>query len=205
MNRLIELSNRLHDWLNLSRKVDFLGPLALRLYLVPIFWMAGSSKLAHFESTVEWFEYGLELPLPSVMAGLAVATELAGAIFLLFGFAVRYISIPLIITMLVAIFSVHLENGWQAIAGPGAPFANERVMESADKLAMAKDILQEYGNYDWLTSSGNFVILNNGSEFATTYLIMLFVLLFTGAGRFVSVDYWMHKKFRINSAAPVSQ
>jgi uncharacterized membrane protein YphA (DoxX/SURF4 family) len=189
--------NNVHDRLNLSRKVDFLGPLALRLYLVPIFWMAGTSKLSHFESTVEWFEHGLALPIPSVMASLAVATEVIGAIFLLFGFAVRYISIPLIFTMLVAIFSVHFENGWQAIAGPSAPFANERVAESAEKLEMAKSILQEYGNYDWLTSSGNFVVLNNGIEFAATYLIMLLILLFSGAGRWVSVDYWIHRRFRI--------
>jgi uncharacterized membrane protein YphA (DoxX/SURF4 family) len=196
MDTIVKIGNNVHDWLNLSRKIDFLGPLALRLYLVPIFWMAGTSKLAHFESTVEWFEHGLELPLPYVMASLAVATEIAGAIFLLSGFAVRYISIPLIVTMMVAIFSVHLDNGWQAISGQGAPFANERVMESADKLEMAKEILQEYGNYEWLTGSGNFVILNNGIEFAMTYLIMLLMLMFSGAGRFTSIDYWIYRRFR---------
>ena len=30
--------------LDKTRAVDFLGPLALRLYLAPIFWMAGKSK-----------------------------------------------------------------------------------------------------------------------------------------------------------------
>jgi putative oxidoreductase len=36
---------KLHALLNLTRKLDFLGPLALRLYLVPIFWMAGLKKI----------------------------------------------------------------------------------------------------------------------------------------------------------------
>jgi uncharacterized membrane protein YphA (DoxX/SURF4 family) len=92
-------------------------------------------------------------------------------------------------TMVIAATSVHLENGWQAIADPHAPLANERVMESADKLDRARGILRENGNYSWLTSSGNLVILNNGIEFAATYFVMLLTLLFTGGGRYTSLDY----------------
>lgn len=202
MNTIINLANKAHDLLDLTRKVDFLGPLALRLYLVPIFWMAGTHKLDGFEGIVEWFgntEWGLGLPMPFVFAVLATATEILGAVFLLLGFAVRYIAIPLIFTMLVAIVSVHGEYGWQSIADAGGSFANERVMTSVDKLDAAKEILKEHGNYDWLTSSGNFVVLNNGIEFAATYLIMLLMLMFSGAGRYVSLDFWIHKKFRHNN------
>ena len=60
----------------------------------------------------------------------------------------------------------------------------------------AKEILQEYGNYGWLTQKGNFVILNNGIEFAATYFIMLLTLLFTGGGRFFSIDYWLARGCR---------
>ena len=42
---------RIHALLNSSRAIDFLGPLALRLYLVPIFWMAGTNKLRSIDST----------------------------------------------------------------------------------------------------------------------------------------------------------
>lgn len=52
-------------------------------------------------------------------------------------------------------------------------------------------ILQEHGNYEWLTESGNFVILNNGIEFAATYFVMLLALFFMGGGRYVSVDWWL--------------
>src|SRR5690606_3029677 len=84
------------------RKFDGIATLALRLYLAPIFWMAGMSKLKAFDSTVEWFgngDWGLGLPLPWLMAFLATAAELVGAVLLTLGLATRFISIPLIVTM----------------------------------------------------------------------------------------------------------
>lgn len=180
----------------LAQPFDGLPALALRLYLVPVFWMAGSHKLADFSSTVEWFgnsDWGLGLPFPLLMATLATATELAGAVLLALGLLTRWISIPLIITMLVAALTVHWPNGWQAIADPSAPFANTQVIDSADKLAAARSLLEQHGNYEWLTSSGQFVILNNGIEFAITYLVMLLALVKLGGGRYISVDYWFKR------------
>ena len=58
-----------------------------------------------------------------------------------------------------------------------------------------RSILQEHGNYEWLTAKGNFVILNNGIEFGVTYFIMLLSLFFTGAGKVVSADDWIDKYF----------
>jgi uncharacterized membrane protein YphA (DoxX/SURF4 family) len=176
-----------------------LASLALRLYLAPIFWMAGMSKFNSFNSTVEWFgnaEWGLGLPFPWLLAFLATATELAGAVLLVLGLLTRIISVPLIITMLVAIVSVHWVNGWQAIADATAPFANEQVLAAPEKLDRAKAILQEHGNYNWLTASGKFVILNNGIEFAATYLIMLLALIGLGAGNYHSLDYWLSKALK---------
>ena len=179
--------------------LDGIASLALRLYLVPVFWMAGTNKLQHFSDTVEWFgnpDWGLGLPFPTLMAFLATSAELGGAVLLLLGLFTRLISLPLIITMLVAMFSVHWSNGWQAIADPSAPFANAQVMASAEKLEKAKEILANYGNYDWLTSNGSFVILNNGIEFAATYLVMLLALVVLGGGRYVSADYWVNAWLR---------
>ncbi|RLZ08458.1 DoxX family protein [Acinetobacter sp. 2JN-4] len=193
---------RYQKYLQHFRHFDGIVALALRIYLVPIFWMAGQNKLMHFNDTVEWFgnsDWGLGLPLPTLMAVLATSAELGGAILLALGLFTRLISIPLIITMIVAIITVHLPNGWQAIADPNAPFANMQVIESAEKLEKAREILHNYGNYDWLTSSGSFVILNNGIEFAATYLIMLLALIVLGGGRYFSSDYWLSRyinKFR---------
>lgn len=169
--------------------LDGLAPLALRLYLVPVFWMAGTQKIAGMENTIEWFgnpDWGLGLPFPFVLAYLAAYTEAIGALLLLLGLATRWISLPLMFTMLVAIFAVHWGNGWAAIADSSAE-------DVAMRLSAAKDILREHGNYAWLTEKGGFVILNNGIEFGVTYLLMLFSLLFTGGGRFTSVDYFLAK------------
>lgn len=196
MMSFINLVNSIFDKL---RVLDFLGPLALRLYLAPVFWMAGTNKIDFstfmpFESTVSWFgnpDWGLGLPVPTLMAFLAGWTEVLGAIFLLIGFGVRWISVPLMITMLVAIFSVHISNGWLAIASGSGLFATERTIEATERLGVAKNILKEHGNYSWLTENGGFVVLNNGIEFATTYFIMLLVLFFIGAGKYFGLDYYL--------------
>ncbi|MGI2200037.1 HvfX family Cu-binding RiPP maturation protein [Shewanella baltica] len=183
--------------LNMSRYFDGIAPLALRIYLAPVLMQAGYNKLAHFDDTVAWFanpDWGLGLPMPAVMAGLAAGTEFFGAILLLLGLATRLISIPLMVTMLVAAFTVHWPNGWLAIADGSSWLANDRVLEAGDKLAKAKEILQEHGNYDWLTSSGNLAVLNNGIEFAATYFIMLLALFTLGGGRYTSLDYFIAQR-----------
>ena len=196
---MIKIATQVHSLLDKTRNADFLGPLLLRLYLAPIFWMAGTKKLSNMDGTIEWFgntEWGLGLPFPTLLAYMATYTEIFGAIFLLFGFALRYISVPLLATMLVAAVTVHMKNGWLAIAeGTGSLFANERTIDAIERLDKAKEILREYGNYDWLTSNGSFVVLNNGIEFAATYFVMLLVLFFIGAGNYVSIDYWLRKRF----------
>ncbi|MCP5148904.1 MAG: DoxX family protein [Pseudomonadales bacterium] len=175
------------------QRFDGLAPLALRLYLVPVFWMAGTHKIAGIDQTIEWFgnpDWGLGLPFPTLLAYLAAYTEAIGALLLLLGLATRWISIPLIAIMLVAIFAVHWDNGWAAIADSGA-------QEVAVRLGTAKEILQEHGNYAWLTEQGGFVVLNNGIELGVTYLVMLLSLLFTGGGRYVSVDYYLSRRFGV--------
>ncbi|GMQ96393.1 MAG: DoxX family protein [Gammaproteobacteria bacterium] len=197
---MINVLNKLQDVLDMSRVFDFLGPLLLRLYLVPVFWMAGINKFNAFEDTAEWFgnpDWGLGLPVPTLMAFLATSTELAGAVMLLFGFAVRWVAIPLLITMLVAVFSVHWTHGWQAISDAKSCLFNCGEVDAAlERLGAARNLLQEYGNYEWLTESGSFVILNNGIEFAATFFVMLLMLFFVGGGKYVSVDYWVVRKFR---------
>lgn len=177
---------------------DFIAPLALRLYLAPVLWMAGSKKFVNFTETAAWFgnaDWGLGLPLPYLLVFLVALIEVLGALFLVIGFGVRLISIPLMIVMLVAAVSVHLKNGWLAIATGSGIFATERTTGAIERLEQAESILQQYGNYEWLTENGSFVVLNNGIEFAATYFIMLLVLLFTGGGRYVSIDYWLAAKY----------
>ncbi len=127
---------------------------------------------------------------------MAWSVEYFGAILLALGLATRWISIPLMFTMIVAMVTVHLENGWQALHDPMSAFAAENAVEAIDRLDRAKSILKEHGNYDWLTEHGSIVSLNNGIEFAATYFIMLLALFVLGGGRYISLDYWVAKKFR---------
>lgn len=197
-----DLLTKLHALLNTSRALDFLAPFALRLYLAPVFWMAGTRKLSSMDATIEWFgnpDWGLSLPFPTLLAWLAALTETGGAVLLVLGLAVRWVSIPLMVTMLVAALSVHWQNGWLAIAeGSQSLFYTERTTAAVERLERAKEILQTHGNYDWLTEHGNLVILNNGIEFAATYFIMLLMLFFYGAGRYVSIDYWISRQLADN-------
>ena len=160
--------------------------------------MAGTSKFSAFDDTAAWFgnpDWGLGLPFPELLTFLAASTEVAGSIMLLLGFGVRWISLPLMFTMLVAIFSVHWQYGWQAIADTKFCLFNCADAQAAtERLGAAKDILKQHGNYDWLTEQGSFVVLNNGIEFAATYFIMLLVLFFVGSGK-AGVDYYIAKKF----------
>ena len=189
-----------HHYLSVLRHFDGLPALGLRLYLVPVFWMAGMQKYAAFEDTVSWFgdpELGLGLPMPWLLAFLATAAELGGAVLLAVGLATRWISIPLLVTMIVAILTVHGEFGWQAIADVHAPFANERVTQAAANLDSIRTLVREHGDYEALTGSGSIVMLNNGIEFAVTYALMLLALMVSGGGRYVSLDYfwarWLRK------------
>ncbi|MCW8924036.1 MAG: DoxX family protein [Gammaproteobacteria bacterium] len=197
MNKIPALACKVQSLLNSTRAADFLAPLALRLYLVPIFWMAGTRKLGNMEGTIDWFgnaDWGLGLPFPALLAWLAALTEAVGAVTLLIGLGVRWVSIPLMITMIVAATTVHMKNGWLAIAEGSGIFSSERTMGAIDRLDRAKDILREHGNYSWLTENGNFVVLNNGIEFAATYFIMLLVLFFYGPGK-ASLDYFITKHY----------
>ena len=195
---MMKFLTRLQGWLDLTRKVDFLGPLALRLYLAPVFWVAGTNKLDGMDNVINWFgnpDWGLGLPFPALMAWLAVSTEVLGAIALLVGFATRWFCIPLMIQMIVAATMVHWHNGWQAVADPMSPFANTNVQGAVERLDKAKDLLREHGNYEWLTETGNFIVSNNGIEWAVTYFLMLLALFFTGAGK-ISLDEVVSKYFQ---------
>ena len=198
MNLLVNIAVPLHRLLDRTRSIDFLAPLLLRIYLVPVFWVAGMNKLNGFDDVVAWFgnpDWGLGLPMPWLMAALATGTEVIGAVMLLIGLGVRWISIPLMVTMLVAAFSVHWVNGWQAVADAKSPFPPADIADAMQRLDAAKGLLQQHGNYDWLTGSGSFVISNNGIEWAATYFIMLLALFFIGGGKYLSADYGIRKKY----------
>ena len=207
--------------------LDGIPALLLRLFLAPVFIMAGYSKLqlgspeitglASFLASpniIEWFgnkEWGLGLPFPTLLANLTGWFEFFGGCFLMIGLATRLLTIPLMFTMFIAATTVHLDNGWFAITPTNPDTSAAKVFDwlgfdaakaslansesTSVKLSTMKSILAENGNTEWLYENGPIVVLNNGIEFAATYFIMLLALFFIGAGRYTSVDYYLHHYF----------
>src|SRR6185312_14056579 len=101
--KIVNALNNLHD----------LPLLAIRLVLAYGFYNPAIMKLNNMSDIVSWFE-GMEIPFPTVSAYLAAYSEIAGVALLTIGLATRFISIPLIVDMLVAIVKVHGENGFEA-------------------------------------------------------------------------------------------
>ena len=189
----IRLINSLFDKLG---ALNFLAPLALRLFLAPIFILAGMNKLSNIENVASWFEW-LGFPAPELLVWLAGGTELIGGIMLLVGFGVRWAAIPLMFTMAVAA-STHWPNGWHALPETELTMPWEWRMDliegAQERKEMANSILREHGNINWLTETGSFTVLKNGIEFAATYFIMLLVLFFNGSGK-LSVDHLVVSRF----------
>lgn len=55
------------------------------------------------------------MPEPATLAWATILTELLGGLAVLFGAYIRLASIPMAIVLLVAIFTVHLPNGFSSI------------------------------------------------------------------------------------------
>ena len=102
--------------------------------------------------------------------------------------------------MIVAATTAHWEQGWHALPETKLMVPWEwraDIIEQANiRKEKAKEILKEHANYSWITEHGSITVLKNGIEFAATYFIMLLALLFLGGGRYVSIDYWLARKFR---------
>lgn len=87
--------------------------LMIRFTLAYGFYTPAMTKLSDVGAIARWFE-SMGMWAPTLNAYLATYTELFAAILLPLGLATRFISIPLIITMMVAIKTVHWGNGFDA-------------------------------------------------------------------------------------------
>ncbi|RAJ27293.1 HvfX family Cu-binding RiPP maturation protein [Pedobacter cryoconitis] len=95
------------------KKADFLPLLLIRLTLAYGFYNPAKMKWSDINAIGEWFGT-IGIPAPYFNAYLAAGTEALGVVLLILGLGTRLISIPLIITMVVAIVTVHWANGFEA-------------------------------------------------------------------------------------------
>ncbi|MBN8719402.1 MAG: DoxX family protein [Sediminibacterium magnilacihabitans] len=87
--------------------------LLLRLVLAYGFYGPAKMKWKDINSVIDWFG-SIGIPAPVFNAYLAAGTEMLGVVLLVLGLGTRLIAIPLVITMLVAIKTVHWANGFEA-------------------------------------------------------------------------------------------
>ena len=170
------------------RGLDFLPPLLFRFFLAPIFWVEGSQRLGLFtgENIVIWnpltwvnnavYQKGVEslsnvqglipIPVPEIMNGVIGGVEVAAAILLILGFAVRWISLPLMgILVILGLAAANFSGGF---------------IETSKEL---------------LLSHGYMTPLNGGIESTLTLFLMVLALFFIGAGRFFSLDWLIHHRY----------
>lgn len=96
----------------MTQKSDGLALLG-RALLALLFVLSGWEKLTGFPGLVG-FIAGKGLPLPQVLAVLAVAIELGGGILLLIGFKTRWVALIFVVFLLVITPIFH--NFWSAPA-----------------------------------------------------------------------------------------
>ncbi len=87
--------------------------LIARLVVAYGFYEPALMKWNDINSVASWFAT-LGIPFPTLSAYLASTTELLGVVLIAIGFLTRIMSIPLMIVMIVAIFTVHIGNGFSA-------------------------------------------------------------------------------------------
>ncbi|HRJ51163.1 MAG TPA: DoxX family protein [Candidatus Thiothrix moscowensis] len=182
------------EWM---RIFDFLAPLAIRLFLAPMFWISGVKRLGLFSSSdfviynpltwvnTEAFQQSVASMSNTLFSGMGAETlvillgsiEIAAAILLVLGFAVRWVVLALMFVVVVLGLLSMGEAGF---------------LNTMQQLVM---------------SHGYTNMTNNLTEVYLVYFIMLLALFFMGAGRWFSLDWYIYRSFmqRIDNKAAVKQ
>jgi len=91
------------------------APIPLRLIVGYGFVQHGFAKIARGPDTFAAILQSLGVPAPHFMAWVSILTELLGGLAVLVGRMVTLASIPMAMLLSVAIFTVHLPNGFSSV------------------------------------------------------------------------------------------
>lgn len=91
------------------------APLLLRLIVGFGFAAHGFAKLSRGPDSFAGILHSIGVPAPHLMAWLTIMTEFLGGVAIGLGALVTFVSIPLAVVLLVAIFTVHLPYGFSSI------------------------------------------------------------------------------------------
>ena len=185
MNSLIDSMQNINGKLE---SVSSLAQLGLRLILAFGFYTAANNHWSNMAGTIYYFDQVLGIPMPAFNAYMATFIEFLGAILLSLGLFTRYISIPLIITMIVAIFTAHWGNGYIAF---------EKIPENSFLFSEAGNILGTTSGvevyHDGIKVGDVDTVATGGMEIPVMYSFMLLMLVAKGAGT-LSLDFFLFRK-----------
>lgn len=142
-----------------------------RIATLSLRFVVGAGFLAH--GLAKWHRgpgafanllHHVGVPFPLTMAWAGTLTELAGGCALLAGFAVPLACVPLIVTMFVAMFTIHIHYGFSAVntvgltaAGPqfGPPGYEINLLYIAALLVLALAGATPFSVDAWLRRRGD--------------------------------------------------
>lgn len=104
--------------LAVAKVVAFIAPVLARLAMGWLFFEAGKGKIEDISKPIAFFT-DLGIPAPKANAYLVAYTEWIGGAMLIVGALTRVVSVPLIITMVVALLTAHRAevSTWQTLIG----------------------------------------------------------------------------------------
>ena len=111
----------------LRSKLMAWAPVPMRLIIGYGFMAHGFAKLGRGPDHFAGILQALGMPLPKLLSWITIVVEIGGGLAIALGAFVTAVSIPMIAILLVAIFTVHLPNGFssiklQAVTQTGAQF-----------------------------------------------------------------------------------
>ena len=109
----MQLKNIYQEFSRLSEYLQSFALFFARITVAYGFYNPAMMKWNDINSVASWFE-SLGIPMPLLNAYMAATTEIVGVVLLTLGLFTRLISVPLIVVMIVAIFTVHISHGFEA-------------------------------------------------------------------------------------------
>ncbi len=96
--------------LRLCAKLDWIGPLVVRLIVGVAFFFDGKGKLGNLEKVTSFFADDLHIPFPHANAVFVSVVELVGGLLLVIGLGTRIAALLLAATMAVAFVTAIVPN-----------------------------------------------------------------------------------------------
>ena len=109
MNVVIKLVNAASGLFDRLSAAWWIPALLMRLFVGYFFMETGWGKIHNLDAfTMRFAQWGI--PYPAFNAALSAYTEFLGGALTILGLGMRFVSIPMIINMIVAILTVKLKN-----------------------------------------------------------------------------------------------